>query len=243
MTDTVHQSIAPWRSIERIPAEIVRAICQVQSSIKSVARDGKNAHGGYHFASTDAIYAALALKLGEVGLAILCLEEAEPDIRRIEKDGKTQQWGLFRFSFVLATEAATWSDPRWRRTLMVQITGPQTFMTAQSYAEKSLLRSLFKIPTGDMDLDALPQAETEEDQAALVGSGIKRKSSAAAKRDGTDRRFNDLCREIQSCATPEALQVLRTARGPEIDELPERWKSLVDDEYATRMDDLRGRTQ
>jgi hypothetical protein len=39
----------------------------------------------------------------------------------------------------------------------LQITGPQSFQAAQSYNEKAFLRSLFKIPTGDMDLDALPE--------------------------------------------------------------------------------------
>ena len=224
-----------------IPAEIVKAICKVQSGMQAVKRDGKNQHGGYQFASTDAVYAALALKLAEVGLAILCLEEDVPEIKRTESNGKTVQWGRFVFSFILATENATWSDPRWRRTLYLQITGPQSFMAAQSYAEKALLRSLFKIATGDIDLDAMPQAETEEVQEALVGNGRKRKSSSAAKKDGTTETFNGLKAAISAAPSLDDLMALKNEHAEAIAEMPERWAEMIDDEFITKSDELRAR--
>lgn len=224
-----------------IPPEIVKAICKVQSGMQAVKRDGKNQHGNYAFASTDAVYAALALKLAEVGLAILCLEEEVPEIRRTESNGKTVQWGRFVFSFILATDQATWSDPRWRRTLYLQITGPQSFMAAQSYAEKALLRSLFKIATGDIDLDAMPQAETEEAQEALVGNGRKRKSSSAAKKDGTTETFNGLRAAISSAPSLDDLIALKNENAEAIAEMPERWASLIDDEFIAKSDELRAR--
>lgn len=228
--------------IRVIPGEIVKAICRVQSGMAAVKRDGKNMHGNYQFASTDAVYAALTLKLAEVGLSILCLEEEVPEIKRVEgKDGKTVQWGHFVFSFILATENATWSDPRWRRTLYLQITGPQSFMAAQSYAEKALLRSLFKIPTGDIDLDAMPQAETEEAQEALVGNGRKRKSSAAAKREGGPEQFNAIRGAIAGAASLEDLREIKVENADVIAEFPERWATLIDDEFAARSDDIRAR--
>lgn len=224
-----------------IPSEIVKAICKVQSGMQAVKRDGKNQHGGYQFASTDAVYAALTLKLAEVGLSILCLEE-EIEIKRMEgKDGKTVQWGRFVYSFILATENASWSDPRWRRTLYLQITGPQSFMAAQSYAEKALLRSLFKIPTGDMDLDSMPQAETEEAQEALAGNGRKRKSSSSAKKDGTTETFNGLRAAISSAPSLDDLLALKNENAEAIAEMPERWASLIDDEFIAKSDELRAR--
>lgn len=224
-----------------IPPEIVKAICKVQSGMSAVKRDGKNQHGGYQFASTDAVYAALALKLAEVGLAILCLEEDVPEIKRTESNGKTVQWGRFVFSFILATEQATWSDPRWRRTLYLQITGPQSFMAAQSYAEKALLRSLFKIATGDIDLDAMPQAETEEAQEALVGNGRKRKSSASAKKDGTTETFNGLRAAIAGAPSLDDLLALKSEYAEAVAEMPERWASLVDEDFISKSDELRAR--
>jgi len=145
------------------------------------------------------------------------------------------------FRFILATEQATWSDPRWRRTLYLQITGPQSFMAAQSYAEKALLRSLFKIATGDIDLDAMPQAETEEQQEALVGNGRKRKSSSAAKKDGTTDTFNGLRAAISSAPSLDDLITLKNENAEVIAEMPERWASLIDEEFISKSDELRAR--
>ena len=140
-----------------IPGPIVKAICAVQSTLESVKKSQKNTHGGYMFASTDDIYAAVTRKMGEVGLVCMALEDGEPEIRAVEKEGKHSQWMKIAYIFVLATEEATWTHPKSRRTLLIQISGPQAFQAAQSYAEKSFLRSLFKIPTGDLDLDSLPE--------------------------------------------------------------------------------------
>lgn len=221
---------------EAIHPSIVTAICKVQGLIGAVKKDQPNHHGGYQFASTDAIYAELTHKLANAGLMILCLEAQEPEIVRIEKEGKTSQWGKFHFVFVLATAEATWSDPRSRRSLYIQITGPQTFMAAQSYAEKTYLRSLFKLPTGDVDLDAVAQAETEEDQAALASNGKKpRKSSAVGKRDGSVKLFNTIRAQITAAQNPEMLAQIRTLYAEEWATLPVKWELLLSEEYEDRM--------
>lgn len=235
MTDQAAFSVTP-PAVAQIPGSIVKAILKVQGAIAAVAKDGKNPHGGYAFASTDAIYAMLTHKLAEAGLAIICLEDHVPEIVRIEKDGKTAQWGKFSFSFVLATEQDTWQDSRSRRSLFIQITGPQTFMAAQSFAEKTYFRSLFKMPTGDnFDLDALPQGDTEEDQMALNGNGKKRKSSAASKRDGTDKLFNEINAKITEANSSDYLQQIRTLYASEWEEMPARWVELLDHAYEDKM--------
>lgn len=221
-----------------IPASIVKAICAIQATLDAVKKSQRNAHGGYDFASTDDIYAALARKMGEVGLMVMALEDTA-EVVRIEKDSKTVQWLRCVFGFLLATETDTWSDPRARRTLYIQITGPQTFQAAQSYAEKAYLRSLFKLPTGDMDLDAMPQAETEEGQLALTGQGAKRKSSSAAKKDGTSEVFATIRRAIQQAATAELLDQIPDLYAEEIATLPRAWNEIIQSEYEDRMMVLR----
>lgn len=221
-----------------IPASIVHAVCAIKATLEAVKKTQRNAHGGYMFASTDDIYAALARKMGEVGLAILALEDTA-EIKRFEKDGKTVQWLHAVYQFVLATSGDTWSDPRARRTVYVQITGPQTFQAAQSYAEKSYLRSLFSLPTGDMDLDAMPQAETEEGQLALTGQGAKRKSSSAAKKDGTSEVFATIRRAIQQAATADLLDQIPDLYAEEIATLPRAWNEIIQSEYEDRMMVLR----
>jgi hypothetical protein len=225
-------------NVEKIPKSIVKAICEIKKTVEAVAKTQKNTHGGYMFSSTDDIYAAVARKMGQVGLVIMTLED-KCEVVRFEKDGKTVQWANVEYSFVLATDEDTWSDPRAKRTLYIQITGPQTFQAATSFAEKAYIRSLFKLPSGDMDLDSMPQAETEEGQAALNGNGGKRKSSAAAKRDGTDKVFNDLVKAIKDAPNAEVLQQIPELYVDEIATLPRQWNDLYEQHYEDRMAEFR----
>ena len=219
----------------RVPGSIVKAICKVQSSIeKSVKQDGKNQHGNYKFTSTDAIYAALTLKLAEAGLTIITLEDGPVEVEKFDGPRGPSKWLKCRFRFILATEQDTWDHEGSTRSLFVQITGPQTFMAAQSYAEKTFLRSLFKLPTGDLDLDAMPQEAAEDERP-------KRKSSAQAKRDGDQDRFNEVRGLIQAATTAEGLRHLYSEfadRECAWADFPERWAQMLEDDYAVRYEDL-----
>ena len=220
--------------VQDIPGSIVSAICKVQASLDAVSKSQRNSHGGYQFASTDDIYAALTRKMGDVGLTILGLE-LDHEIVRVEKEGKTAQWLRASYGFVLATEDATWTHPDAKRSLFIQITGPQSHQAAQSYAEKAFLRSLFKLPTGDMDLDSMPQSETEEGQMSLNAPG-KRKSSSASKKDGTDKVFNQIRSDIQSAVSRDHLMHLRSeVYSDQWNEMPNRWVEILDHEYEDKM--------
>lgn len=220
MTATIHSSI-------------VKAVARIMTAVQSVPKSQRNQHGGYMFASTDDIYAAITHKMGECGLVLITREDS-CEIVRVEKDGKTSQWARITFSFILATAEGTWADPGARRTLYIQVTGAQTFQAAQSYAEKSFMRSLFKLPTGDMDLDGMPQSDTEEDQIAL-NSSSKRKSSSGAKKDGTDKTFNEIRRAIADAPGADYLQQVRTLYADEWAKMPARWVELLDNEYEDRL--------
>lgn len=228
-----------------IHPSIVKAICAIMTSVEAVAKSNRNAHGGYNYSSTDDIYAAVTRKMGEVGLVCLVQEDL-CEIKRVEatdpKTGqpKISQWARLEFSFILATEQGTWSDPKARRSLYIQVTGPQTFQSAQSYAEKAYLRSLFKLPTGDMDLDSMAQSEDEFSQVALNGKQ-PRKSSAEGKRDGSVKLFNEIRAEIAKAVSAEHLQHVKEIRANEWAALPRAWSDTLDEDYAVRMDDLRAR--
>jgi len=225
-------------AVTPIPSSIVKAICQVQSSIEAVAKTQYNKQGNYKFASADDIYAAVARKFGECGLMIYPLEMAPPEIKRVEKtdkDGelKVSQWGQFHFGYVLATEEATWFDPRSSRTIFIQILGPQTFNAAESYCQKQYLRALLKLPTGDMDLDSMPQGETEEDQVSASSPRAK-KSSYRAKKDGDDVPYNELRGAISSADGPAHLAQIVKGNWSFIQALPDRWRVIVDDEIKDK---------
>lgn len=225
--------------IEPIPGSIVKALCAVQSSIGAVAKTQFNKQGGYKFASADDIYAAVARKFGEVGLMIYPLEMEQPEIKRVEKTDKQtgavtiSQWGQFCFGYMLATEDASWFDPRSSRTIFIQILGPQTFNAAESYCQKQYLRALLKLPTGDMDLDSMPQGDDEETQIKMLRRNPK--SSSAAKKDGTTEVFNEIRTKIQGAPNSEILVQIRQLYSEEWSEMPHKWHELLEHEYEDRM--------
>jgi hypothetical protein len=226
------------RSIEKMPKSIVHAICKIKASVDAVKKSQKNQHGGWMFSSTDDVYAAIARKMGEVGLACIALER-ECEVVRIEKEGKTVQWLHASYQFVLATEEDTWTDDACKRSVYTQITGPQSFQGAQSYCEKSFLRSLYKLPSGDMDLDSMAQAETEEGQASINGNGGKRKSSHAAKKDGTTQVFEDIRAKIKDAPNAEVLSQIPDLYADELSQMPTQWSVIISNEYEDRMEALR----
>lgn len=235
--DGARGDVIPTPPTPPMPASIVRAISAIKATVEAVKKSQKNSHGGYMFASTDDIYAAVARKMGEVGYHIHALEE-DCKIVRVEKSTKdglvTVQWLQVVYSYLHATETDTWQHPKDRRTLYIQITGPQTFQAAQSFAEKSYIRSLLKLPTGDMDLDSMHQADTEEDQNDMLAPR-KRKSSSAAKKDGTDVVFNEIRGAISGADGPAELHQIRRDNWSAWEQMPARWRQILDAEFEDRM--------
>ena len=235
-----------------MPASIVVARSKIMATVDAVKKTGYNEHGRYKFASTDDIYAVLARKMGECELLCEALE-LQCEIKRVErpakekgqlvrdKDGnvvtETVQWAHIVYQFVWITPTDTWTDPRAKRTLFIQVTGPQTFQAAQSFVEKAYLRSSFKLPSGDMDLDGMPQAETEEDQSDLLAPR-KRKSSAAAKKDGTTDAFNELRGAISSADGPADLQLIQRNHYSLIEALPSAWRKIIDAEIEDKFSEF-----
>ena len=156
MIDTSPVNLLPPRK-EVIPGSIVKAICAVMTTVDAVKKSQKNLHGNWFYASADDIYAAVTRKMGDVGLAIISLEGDVEIVDSKDKEGKPTRWLKVTHFFILATESDTWEHPGAKRTVMTQVSGPQAHQAAQSYCEKAFLRSLFKLPTGDMDLDAMPE--------------------------------------------------------------------------------------
>ena len=232
---------------DEIPASIVRAICAIKSRVDAVKKSQYNKHGGYNYASTDDIYASLCRKMGEVGLVSIPLElrndRVTIDVPDKDRNGgfqydedkkmimKKSHWLDAEVGFMLATAEASWFDPRSKRSEFIQYTGPQSGQALVSFAEKAFLRSLFKLPTGDMDVDSLPQADTVEDQIALA-QPVKKKSSAGAKKDGTDKTFNEIKAAIvEATGQREILKDLRSRNAEAWASMPRAWLEILDNEY------------
>jgi hypothetical protein len=200
---------------DAIPSEVVEAICAVMADVESVKKSQRNAHGGYDYASTDDIYAAVARKMGNAGLVCISLELSTEVVTKEGKD-KAQTWLKVVYKFILATKAASYTSDGLIRTVMVPITGPQSFQAAQSYAEKQFLRSLFKLPTGDKDLDSFP----EDFKYANIFSTAE--PPAAPQAGQIDKEIlSDLIRRIRAAlthaSTHEAIMNTIETFAPEID--------------------------
>ena len=95
-------------------------------------------------------------------------------------------------------------------------------------------------------LGGLYVAEEVIEGGSLSGEGnsepFKRKSSAAAKRDGTDAKFNELRGQIANCSDPSELLMLREnnrdADGNPWDGMPMRWNEMLEDDFRLRASDI-----
>ncbi len=137
-----------------IPAVISEAISAITGALGTVSKGAYNEFDKYSYTSVDQIYELVASHLAQHKLNIIPIELADVMIVT-GPDGKN--WGKFVIGFVFTLGDVQYFDPHMRETLFIRINGPQTFSGAKSYAQKSFLRHLFKIATGEPDLDALPR--------------------------------------------------------------------------------------
>ena len=181
------------------------------------------------------------------------MQAKEPEVEKFNHNGKTVVFVTFHSRMILAAVNAVADEngnvqlhsdtfDAGTRSLRIQYTGPQTYQAAQSYLEKQFYKSLFSLATGDRDLDALPQADTLEDQIEATGTGAKRKrkSSSQAKKDGDDKKFNALVAEIRAANSTDELAMIwqREVRdGADWGDFAEGWKNLLKEEYDYALKD------
>lgn len=142
---------------QKIPPSIAVAIAKVMQAVGTIGKDAHNKHGGYDYASVDAVYEGCRKAMAEAGLVIIPMEE---EVAKID-----EKLIKFVFSFLVATETDTWEDPRNRRTVYLQWMGPQSFQAGQSYCEKAFHKGMFKLNTGDAEQEGLPGGSIADNDA------------------------------------------------------------------------------
>lgn len=157
MDDTDKDSAIP-----PIPKEIAAAIAKVMCSVKKIKKDGTNSFEKWKYASTDAFYDAVRIDMAEQGLVLIPLE-GEVSVKEVVHKGTDVILLMYCFRFVLAhTSGATWAPETLKRTVPLRWSGAQTCGIAQSYADKVILRGLFKISVdGEEDIDSTAREEME----------------------------------------------------------------------------------
>lgn len=140
-----------------MPPEIAAAIVNVMSKIRRLAKDGQNNFQRYQYTSVDQFFEAVGPLMAEAEIFTV-VYEGEMDVakREIVDDRgniKSSVWLSAKYDIYLFHANGKSYGPI-ARSIQVPASGAQSFASAMSYTEKYFLRSLFKIPTGDVDLDA-----------------------------------------------------------------------------------------
>lgn len=88
-------------------------------------------------------------------------------------------------------------------------------------------------------LSGLYVAEELADSPETIDVTPKRKSSSAAKKDGTTVQvFNEILAHIGACMSADDLHVISDRYAQEIQELPTAWNAIVTETYEYRLKDL-----
>lgn len=150
--------------INECPEQIASSIHEVQTLVKQLVHDSKNDYANYKYVSIDAYYEAVRPWLNTAGLTIIPNELES----QISPDGRTLKM-TFEFIFIHKS-GATWLTPI-KRTVYLPYTGAQSCGSALSYAEKFILRTTFKIPTGEYDAEQDAEHKADADAIAPVRRG------------------------------------------------------------------------
>lgn len=165
-----------------MPPEIASAITTVMRVFGKLVKDGKNQHGGYSYASTDAFFEVANPACAEAGLIIkpraLSVEIQTHEVTdRNSKQTVAKRMVHAIYGFLLIHESgAMWADDLDRRVVVLDYTGPQSLGAAESYAAKTYMRSLFLVATGDKDADAQEQHHAEVIRATVQAVKAKKES-------------------------------------------------------------------
>lgn len=183
------------------PSKIDAALATIAAGVKRLAKEDRNAHGGYQFAGIDDFLEMTGKLCASSGVSVLMDEEqceVIPDFFST-KSGRVAALHM-RFAFYLRCEGEQVGP--YRRSIMVPSNmGSQAFGAGQSYALKQFLRATFQIPTGD---------KGEDINAHDTGTfGRSAASRSAARNDGSgEPRIT-----AQQCA--ELRKLLATAGATE----------------------------
>lgn len=148
---------------------VIKAIAHVMGEMEKLGKTNKNQFDDYQFTSIDDFLAATGRSCAEHGLIVLQNEVSREIVEKDTSRGK-KAWLIFDFHFFVIHESGDKLGPMdiggsiaMVRSVAVPFTGAQSFGSAQSYALKQFMRSLFQIATGDVDdPDSQPSARPHE---------------------------------------------------------------------------------
>jgi len=94
--------------------------------------------------------------------------------------------------------------------------------------------------------EAVTGIATKEGAADDDGNGFsdkKRKSSSAAKKDGTAELFNEIKVEFETATSVDHLMHIKEVHWGDIETMPARWHEILENTYSDKFDELKGAEQ
>lgn len=164
--------------------KLIAAIAGVMETVGKIGKDNFNKFDKYKFTSIDDFMSATSKACASHGVVVIQNEVSREVISKKTSRGEAS-WLMLDFCFdVHHSEGG--SITGLKRSVAVPFTGAQAFGSAQSYALKQFMRSLFQIATGDADdpdsaptppaatVPDIPPAPISEDKyAELVATAEK----------------------------------------------------------------------
>ena len=150
--------------------KVMSAICLCMLAIGKIGKEGGNAHENYDFASIDDFLAVTSQACGSAGIVVVPQEVSCATVTV-----NNRAWVTMEFDFIVCHISGQ-SLPPVRRSVSVMWSVSQSYGSAQSYALKQFLRSLFQIACGDND-----DPDFQEQVSARAPKDTPIKASAAPK--------------------------------------------------------------
>jgi hypothetical protein len=195
-----------------LPKEMAEAVLLVMQELKSLAKTGRNDHGRYNFAPVDDFYDAVHDLLPKYGLLptadevdseLVPMETATFDSKGNPTAKKVAIWIKSTWIFKLNHNGVT--SEGFRRIVWVPTAGPQTAGIAQSYADKNFMRSLFKIRTGEYELDDM----APEPHGTPVKPEAPVQNSQPAKKPATTPAHDPVTGEVKTDSKTLATDIFK----------------------------------
>lgn len=192
--------------------------------MKGAARDRANPFAKSKYATLESVLEAVAEPMTSNGL-VLTQWAGE-----IERGGaKGERVTLYVYTRIEHAETSEYMQVFLPVALAKD--DAQGIGSAMTYGRRYTLKAALGIP------------EVDDDGAAASGQESelrpKRKSSAEAKRDGTTEKFNEIKQAIASAINPEMLRHIGEVHAEEVEEMPEKWRQLLREEFELKRDELR----
>jgi len=168
-----------------MPPEIAGSVNNVCRGIKKAIHDHVNKHGGYNYTSYDRFLEDTGPLLADNGLFIVMNEH------EAVTDGK---WLSITFHIYLYHSSGKHFGPIVR-TQAVMANGPQAYAACQSFVEKYFMRQLFKIPTGEGEIDA----DTQSNKTPIPASKGKPKLAQPFNESESIETADHMIAAINAC--------------------------------------------